>query len=285
MNSYCERPNLRKRPLTGSKGTVWPNIFINLNFFQYFFSRFSFADKKMRSRIRRFMCRTAVHRMHNYWIVCRIIRPWNSIDWLKSYSRPADICSTMTASSKNKFATTPHSSQSSMVQLRSGFFSLYLQIDLASMNKHVREFCPFIICRRAIYSTNVRPSTDPMWKDWTRIEDCCPPNMQMDCIRYLADWIQYNVIEIGDIRCHLEMNFRSIRNCRNRKMLATNFSFKRVQNQMSSTLKWPRSKVWSMLNAMWRSFNGRSSSSMILSKRCSKRWVSGARTSAVLWIV
>lgn len=165
------------------------------------------------------------------------------------------------------------------------FSSFLLWIDLASMNKPVREFCQFIICRRAIYSTNVRPSTDPMWKVWTHIEDCCPPNMQMDCIRYLAKWIQYDVIEIGDIRWHLKLDFRSIRNCRNRKMWATNFSFKRVRNQMPSTLKWPRSKVWSMLNAMWRSFNGRSSSSMILSKRCSKRWVSEARTSGVLWIV
>lgn len=68
------------------------------------------------------MCRIAVHRMHNYWIVCRIIRPWNSIDWLKLYSRPADICSIMTASSNNKFATTSHSLPSSMLQLRYVFF-------------------------------------------------------------------------------------------------------------------------------------------------------------------
>lgn len=45
-------------------------------------------------------------------------------------------------------------------------------------------FYQFIVCLPVICSTNVKPFTDPMWKDWTHTVDCCPPNMPMDCTRY-----------------------------------------------------------------------------------------------------
>lgn len=138
------------------------------------------------------------------------------------------------------------------------------------MQRRVREFCQFIACRRGIYLMNVRPFTDPMWEDWIRTEDCCQPNTLMDCIRYLPIECEWTIQSVTD-NCFF---VRSICNCRNRRMWATNSSIKLVPHRLPSTMKWRPLKVCSMPNEMWPSYNGRSSLNTISLKRCSRQWVS-----------